>query len=53
VRVFHGDQAATAVVYSVTHESTVDPAMASMHLANVLMTLAQSDVEEGRVSLLD
>ena len=52
VRVFQGDQAATEVVYAVIHENTADPAMASMHLVNELMTLAQSDVEEGRVRLV-
>jgi hypothetical protein len=51
IRVFAGDQPATAVVYTVTHESTGDPAAASMHLVHELMTLAQSDVEEGRVRL--
>jgi hypothetical protein len=52
IRVFEGDQVATAVVYTVTHESTADPATASIHLVNELMTLAQSDVEEGRVRLV-
>jgi hypothetical protein len=52
IRVFEGDHAATAVVYSVTLEDNADPAMASMHLVNELMTLAQSDVEEGRVRLV-
>ena len=52
IRVFEGDHAATAVVYTVTLENTADPAMASMHLVNELMTLAQSDVEEGRVRLV-
>jgi hypothetical protein len=52
IRVFEGDQTATAVVYTVTLENTSDPAMASMHLVNELMTLAQSDVEEGRVRLI-
>ena len=52
IRVFEGDRAATAVVYTVTIENTADPAMASMHLVNELMTLAQSDVEEGRVRLV-
>jgi hypothetical protein len=50
--VFEGDQVATAVVYTVTHENTADPTAASMHLVNELMTLAQSDVEEGRVRLV-
>jgi hypothetical protein len=50
--VFVGDQVATAVVYSITHESTVDASAASMHLVHELMTLAQSDVEEGRVKLI-
>jgi hypothetical protein len=40
------------VVYTVAHESTGDAAAASMHLVHELMTLAQSDVEEGRVRLL-
>jgi hypothetical protein len=52
IRVFEGDHAATAVVYTVTIENTADPAMASMHLVNELMTLAQSDIEEGRVRLI-
>jgi hypothetical protein len=52
IRVFAGDQPATAVVYTVTHEGTGDAAAASMHLVHGLMTLAQSDVEEGRVRLL-
>jgi hypothetical protein len=52
IRVFEGDQVATAVVYTVTHENTADPATASIHLVNELMTLAQSDVEEGRVRLV-
>jgi hypothetical protein len=51
IRVFAGDQPATAVVYTVTHESTDDTAAASMHLVHELMSLAQSDVEEGRVRL--
>jgi hypothetical protein len=37
---------------TVTHEGTGDAAAASMHLVHELMTLAQSDVEEGRVRLL-
>jgi hypothetical protein len=52
IRVFVGDRAATAVVYSITHENTVDASAASMHLVNELMTLAQSDVEDGRVKLV-
>jgi len=52
IRVFEGDRAVTAVVYSVTHENTADASMASMHLVNELMTLAQDDVEEGRVKLI-
>jgi hypothetical protein len=52
IRVFAGDQPATAVVYTVTHEGTGDAAAACMHLVHELMTLAQSDVEEGRVRLL-
>jgi hypothetical protein len=52
IRVFAGDQAATAVVYTVTHENAADASTASMHLVNELMTLAQSDVEEGRVRLI-
>jgi hypothetical protein len=52
IRVFEGDHPATAVVYTVALENTADPAMASMHLVNELMTLAQSDVEEGRVRLV-
>ena len=52
VRVFEGDRAVTAVAYTVTHDITADASMASMHLVNELMTLAQSDVEEGRVRLL-
>jgi hypothetical protein len=52
IRVFAGDQPATAVVYTVTHEGTGDAAAACMHLVHELMTFAQSDVEEGRVRLL-
>jgi hypothetical protein len=52
IRMFVGDQVATAVVYSITHENTVDASAASMHLVHELMTLAQSDVEEGRVKLI-
>jgi hypothetical protein len=52
VRVFEGDRAVTSVVYSVTHENTADASIASMHLVNELMTLAQDDVEEGRVRLI-
>jgi hypothetical protein len=52
IRVFAGDQPATAVVYTVTHEGTGDAAAACMHLVHELMTLAESDVEEGRVRLL-
>ena len=42
----------TAVAYTVTHDVQADGSMASMHLVNELMTLAQSDVEEGRVRLI-
>ncbi len=52
VRVYEGDRAVTAVAYAVTHDATVDAPMASMHLVHELMTLAQSDVEEGRVRLV-
>jgi hypothetical protein len=52
VRVFEGDRPATDVVYTVAHESTADAAMASMHLVNELMTVAQDDIEEGRVRLI-
>jgi hypothetical protein len=52
IRVFAGDQPATAVVYTLNHESSGDAVAASMHLVHGLMTLAQSDVEEGRVRLL-
>jgi hypothetical protein len=52
IRVFAGDQPASAVVYTVTHEGAGDAAAACMHLVHELMTLAQSDVEEGRVRLL-
>jgi hypothetical protein len=50
--VFVGDQAATAVVYSITRENAVDASAASMRLVHEPMTLAQSDVEEGRVKLI-
>jgi hypothetical protein len=40
VRVFVGDQAATAVVYSITRENAVDASAASMHLVHELVTLA-------------
>jgi hypothetical protein len=50
--VFVGDQAATAVVYSITHENAVDASAASMHLVHEPVTLAQSDVEERRVKLI-
>jgi hypothetical protein len=52
IRVFAGDQPATAVFYTVTHQGMGDSVAASMHLVHQLMTLAQSDVEEGRVRLL-
>jgi hypothetical protein len=51
VRVYEGDRPVTAVAYTVTHDVTAEAGMASMHLVNELMTLAQSDVEEGRVRL--
>jgi hypothetical protein len=47
VRVFHGDRL-TDVVYTVAHEDTADASMASMHLVDELMTVAQDDIEEGR-----
>jgi hypothetical protein len=52
VRVFEGDRAVTDVVYTVAHENTADPTMASMHLVHELMAVAQDDVEEGRVKLI-
>jgi len=52
VRVYEGDRAVTAVAYTVTHDVMADASMASMHLVNELMTLAQEDVEEGRVRLI-
>ncbi len=52
VRVFEGDRAVTAVAYTVTHDTTADASMASMHLVHELMTLVQADVEEGRVRLI-
>jgi hypothetical protein len=52
VRVYEGDRAVTAVAYTVTHDVTADASMASMHLVNELMTLAQADVEEGRVRVI-
>jgi hypothetical protein len=52
VRVYEGDRAVTATAYAITHDSAVDAPMASMHLVHELMTLAQSDVEEGRVRLV-
>jgi hypothetical protein len=53
VRIYAGDQPATAVIYTITHENMVDAAAACAHLVSELMTLAQSDVEEGRVRLLE
>lgn len=50
--VFVGDRVARAVVCSITHENTVDASALSMHLVNKLMTVTQSDVEEGRVKLI-
>jgi hypothetical protein len=52
VRVYEGDRPVTAVAYTVTHDVVTDAPMASMHLVNELMTLAQADVEEGRVRLI-
>jgi hypothetical protein len=52
VRVFDGDRPATDVVHTVAHENTVDASMASMHLVDELMTVAQDDIEEGRVKLI-
>jgi hypothetical protein len=52
IRVFEGDRAVTAVTYTVTHDIAADASMASMHLVSELMTLAQADVEEGRVRLI-
>jgi hypothetical protein len=53
VRIFEGDLPATDVVYTVTHENTTDASMASMHLLNELMSIAQDDVEQGRVRLVN
>jgi hypothetical protein len=52
VRVFDGDRPATDVVYTVAHENTADASMASMQLVDGLMTVAQDDIEEGRVKLI-
>jgi len=52
VRVYEGDQPATDVVYTVAHQNPADALMASMHLVNELMTVAQDDIEEGRVRLI-
>jgi hypothetical protein len=52
VRVFDGDRPATDVVYTVAHDNTADASMASMHLVDELMTVAQDDIEEGRVKLI-
>jgi hypothetical protein len=52
VRVYEADRAVTAVACTVTHDVRLDASMASMHLVSELMTLAQSDVEEGRVRLI-
>jgi len=52
IRVYEGDRAVTAVAYTVTHDIQADGSMASMHLVNELMTLAQADVEEVRVRLI-
>ena len=52
IRVYEGDRAVTAVAYTVTHDVQADGSIASMHLVNELMTLAQVDVEEGRVRLI-
>jgi hypothetical protein len=40
--VFEGDQVATDAVDTVTHESTADPATASKHLVNELLTLLKA-----------
>ena len=53
IRVYEGDRPATDVVYTVTHENSTDTSMASMHLLNELMTIAQGDIEEGRVRLVN
>ncbi len=54
VRVFHGDQPVTRVVYTVAHETAADASMAPIpaDLVDELMTLAQTDVEQGRVNLI-
>ena len=52
IRVYEGDRGVTAVAYTVTHDIQADGSMASMHLVNELMTLAQADVEEVRVRLI-
>jgi hypothetical protein len=52
VRVYEGDRPVTAVAYTVTHDIAAEASMASMHLVNELMTLAQADVEDGRVRLI-
>jgi len=40
------------LLFIVTHENAADASTASMHFVNELMSLAQSDVEEGRVKLI-
>ena len=50
IRVFEADQVATAVVYTVTHENTADPATASMHLVNELMRATSKKGESGWLS---
>jgi hypothetical protein len=54
VRVFENDTLVTGVVYSVSHETTVDARMQSVphDLVEHLMQLAQSDVENNIVRLV-
>jgi hypothetical protein len=50
VRVFDGPTGHRRCV-TVAHEDT-DASMASMHLVDELMTVAQDDIEEGRVKFI-
>jgi len=54
VRVFENNRSVTEVVYTVSHENQINAKVQelSVDLLDELMRLAQSDVEEGRVTLL-
>jgi hypothetical protein len=62
VRVFEGNRTVTAVIYMVVHDMAADiplaathvadASMATMHLVHELMTIAEDDVEEGRVRVI-